>query len=142
MNKELLKRLLIVSKAMDAPPMEPSERAKELFEAALARRQPVKVLSEKQMKVVILKILSKGRADGGEIIEKLHELKVWLDLKGEGVIFALLARMEEDDLLSGKFDDAMVRKTYRMEERGSKLLDANSDSVRVISEPLAMLWST
>lgn len=135
MNDDFLNDLILVAKAMDAPPNEPSERAKELFEAALARRQPFEIVSEKQMRVIILQLLTKGRFDGGQIIEKLNELKYRMNLEGEGVIYGLLARMEEESLVIGKFDEAMVRKIYRIDEpKGTKLLEKSSALARA-SQP-------
>ena len=143
MNEEKLKELFSDLEAMDAPVTPPSAREWQLFRDALAAEQPqVQIITENQMKVVILQILSKGRADGGEIVEKLAELKIRLALEGEGVIFALLARMEDEELLAGTFDAAMFRKTYKVEERGSKLLESSEDSVRSLSDRIGMLWAT
>jgi DNA-binding PadR family transcriptional regulator len=144
MNNEYLKRLLIISKAIDAPPEEPSERATELFEAALARRQPFTVKSEKQMKVIILQLLKKGgRLDGAEILEKLEALRCRLKLEGDGVIYALLARMEEENLVIGKFDSAMVRKTYQMDDtKGRLLLKKNLASEGMESERIDAVFAT
>ena len=143
MNEEKLKELFSDLEAMDAPVTPPSEREWRLFRDALAAEQPrLQIITEDQMKVVILQILSKGRADGGEIVEKLAELKIRLADEGEGVIFALLARMEDEEFLSGQFDAGMVRKTYKVEERGSKLLESMADSVRSLSDRIGMLWAT
>ena len=143
MNEEKLKELFSDLEAMDAPVTPPSSREWQLFRDALAAEQPqVQIITENQMKVVILQILSKGRADGGEIVEKLAELKIRLADEGEGVIFALLARMEDEEFLSGQFDAGMVRKTYKVEERGSKLLESMADSVRSLSDRIGMLWAT
>lgn len=144
MNNEHLKSLLIISKAIDASPEEPSERAKELFEAALARRQPFTVKSEKQMKVIILQLLKKGgRLDGGEILEKLEALRCRLELQGDGVVYALLARMEEENLVIGNFDSAMVRKIYQMDDtKGKSLLDKNLASTGVDIERINAIFAT
>ena len=142
MNDDFLDDLILVAKAMDAPPKEPSERARELFEAALARRQPFTVVTEKQMRVIILQILTLGRSDGSEIVAKLHESKVKLELEGEGVIFALLSQMEEDGLLTGQFDPTMTRKTYRVETPGSTLLEKNAATVKTINAPVGALFAT
>ena len=142
MNNEYLKRLLIITKAIDAPPEEPSERAKELFEAALARRKSFHVVTEDQMKVIILQLLSKGMSDGAQIIEKLSERKVKLELQGEGVIYALLATMEEDRLIIGKFDDVMVRKEYKIETAGTSLLQQSAASVQTINPSIQALFAT
>ena len=102
----------------------------------------LKVVSDKQMKVIILQILSKGRFDGGEIVEKLNESKVRLATQGDGVIYALLSEMEEADFISGAFDAAMVRKTYERAARGKELLKKNAASVQGINEPVAALFAT
>ena len=141
MNEELLKELLATAKAMDAPAVEPSPRAKESFAAMLAKYAPT-VLKDAQMQVVILKVLTQGRADGGEIISKLDELKVRHELQGEGVVYALLARMEEEGLISGRFDTAMTRKEYWIQDPGTKLLEKQSDAVRNVSGLVAALWAS
>jgi DNA-binding PadR family transcriptional regulator len=89
----------------------------------------------------VLQILHNGRADGGQIIDKLKELKIRLELEGEGVVFALLAKMEERGVITGKFDEAMIRKTYQVEEKGSNLLNREAHSVRGINEQVGMLWA-
>ena len=143
MNDDFLDDLILAAKAMNAPPREPSERAKEMFEAALARRQPFEVVSEKQMRVIILQLLTKGRFDGGEIIDKLNALKYRLKLEGDGVVYALLARMEEEDLINGTFDPAMTRKTYALDEAaGSKLLQENSALARNSEARVFALFAT
>ena len=143
MNDDFLDDLILVAKAMHAPPKEPSERARELFEAALARRQPFEIVSEKQMQVIILQLLPKGRFDGGQIIEKLNELKYRVNLEGDGVIYALLARMEEENLIIGKFDETMVRKIYQIDKpKGTQLLERNSAFARTSGERINAILAT
>jgi DNA-binding PadR family transcriptional regulator len=141
MNKKLLRELLIRSEGMHPTPREVSPELQARCDAILAKHAASKVISESNMIVVLLQILSKGRADGDQIIEKLNEVKVHLELQGDGVIFALLARMEDEELILGEFDEAMTRKTYKVEEKGSALLNHNADSVRNLSQHLALLWN-
>ena len=143
MNDDFLDDLILVAKAMDAPPKEPSERAKELFEAALARRQPAKVVSDKQMQVLILQLLKAGgRLDGGTIIDKLDDLKVKIALQGEGVIYALLSEMEEDGFIAGAFDAAMARKSYEIQNQGTDFLHRHAADVQTINAPVAAIFAT
>ena len=141
MNKKLLRQLLIRSEGMHPTPREVPPELKDRFDAILAKHAAPQVISESNMIVVVLQILHNGRADGGQIIDKLKEMKIRLEQQGEGVIFALLSKMEERDLIIGKFDKAMVRKTYQVEEKGSNLLNREADSVRSINEQVGMLWA-
>jgi DNA-binding PadR family transcriptional regulator len=142
MNDDLFRELLITSEGMKAPPREVPPELKERFERAIDLHCKPQVLTEIQMRLVILQVLAKGRLDGAEIVEKLDALKIKLADEGEGVILALLARMEDEGFVSGNFDEAMVRKIYRVEEHGSSLLNRNADAVRNLSPQIAMLWAT
>ena len=138
MSDEFLKDLLSDVDAIQAPPAMPSQRQRKAFREAIG----LSVLDERKIVTLILKILSKGRFDGGDIIVKLNELDVRFELEGEGAIFALLARMEEQDLILGAFDTAMTRKDYWIQDPGSKLLEQNSDKVRSVNGLVSALWAT
>ncbi len=142
MNEEFLKQMLSDMEAMNASVTPPSSREWELFRSAMAaesiRDQEV---SESQMEVLILKILSSGRADGGEIAEELKKLKVHLATPGEGLIFALLARMEDEGVIIGGFNPEMTRKEYSLAERGRGLLERGSSTVQNLNPLVAALWA-
>jgi DNA-binding PadR family transcriptional regulator len=139
MNEELLRELLMAAKDMDAQPVEPSPRAKERLEAMLAKYAPA-VITEAQMKILILKILS-GRADGGEVADELTKLKVNLQTPGRGLVFALLDEMESEGMIRGEFNVDMTRKSYRLTDRGSGLLERDANTVQGLSPLVAALWA-
>ncbi len=129
MNKHFLKNLLIAARDMDAPPKEPSERAKELFEAALARHQSAKVLPLNAMKVVILNLLNKGTLTGSEIIDKLAELHLEMEPKGDGAILGLLHQMEMEGMVAIQFHESTATRRYKIDDAGSDLLRRKETSV-------------
>jgi DNA-binding PadR family transcriptional regulator len=137
MSDEFLKDLLSDVDAIQAPPATPSPRQRRAFREALG----ILVLDESKIVTVILKILARGRKDGGEIIAKLNEIDVRFEVEGEGVIFALLSRMEDQELILGGFNDTMTQRTYGLDSKGEILLNRSEDSVRNLSEHLAMLWA-
>ncbi len=141
MSDELLKEILTIAKAMDAQPVSPPPRAQERFEAMLLKNGP-KVLTESEMRTVILKLLSKGRADGGEIADAIAGLRLRLAEKGDGLVFALLGRMEEEGIVKGEFDQPMTRKTYTIQTKGTALLEKGQAGVLGLSESLGRLWAT
>jgi DNA-binding PadR family transcriptional regulator len=141
MNEDLLRELLITSKGVHAPPKEVPPELQQRFDAAIEKYCAPKVISESVMIRVLLKIVSEGRQDGGQIISKLNKAKVRLEHEGEGLIFALLARMEDQELILGGFDEAMTQRTYQVDEKGSDLLVKSPSSERNLIEQLALLWT-
>src|SRR4051812_9870572 len=119
MNNEFLKAVLTTMRELDPPPIEPSEKVKDMLEAFLTKYSSYDVLSQEQMEIVILKLLDEGRLAGGEVASKVDSLKVRLEAEGEAIIFALLARMEEEKLISKESD---LKPVYRIEHLGTNLL--------------------
>jgi DNA-binding PadR family transcriptional regulator len=144
MTEEQLTLLLAAVDAVDAPPAaELSLRARDVLDAALAKLPPTpRELSDEEMKIVILKILSNGRADGGELADTLADLNIHLAKEGEGLIFALLANMEERGLIIGQFNEARTRKAYSLTADGLLLLERKSAAVRNSCPSLSRLWKT
>ena len=137
MSDEFLKDLLSDLDAMDAPPVVPSQRSRNKFRESIG----LLVLDESKIVTVILKILKDGRLDGGEIIAELKDLDVRFEVDGDGAILALLAKMEDRELILGGFNEAMTQRTYGLDDKGEALLGRSEDSVRNLSEHLVTLWT-
>ena len=137
MNRERLKRIIAIMEPVNVP-VEVPPHAKAIMEAAI-EKFCIRTLSEKEMRSVILKILNLGRCDGGQVAQRLSELRVRLEQDGEGMIFALLANMAREGLIAGSFDSGMTQKTYFITDNGSSVLQREESTIRsmgnVVPEP-------
>lgn len=116
-------------------PIEMPERVKAALDRARHDRFPlVKELEVGELKALILKILSTRPCDGFELIDGLVKAKCKLKGAGEGAIYGILASMEEEGLLDGRWRESSSRmlKTYHVTDKGTKLLEPrNSASVEL-----------
>ena len=140
MNRERLKRIIAIMEPVNVP-VEVPPHAKAIMEAAI-EKFCIRTLSEKEMRSVILKILNLGRCDGGQVAQRLSELRVRLEQDGEGMIFALLANMAREGLIAGSFDSGMTQKTYFITDNGSSVLQREESTIRSLSKNIDGLWAT
>ena len=139
MNEEFLKRMLIIGDAKKASPHEPSERAQRLFEEALASHQPFTDLTEEQMQVVILKIVSNGKTDYEQIAATINELRVRCE-QGASILMFLDFKMMRKLLISPQPGGASGKLVFQIDEKGCALLQEKGEAVRTINERVATLW--
>ena len=132
---KFLKDNLWAADALLAEPVKPPERVQARFEAAFKEMFPdapagddaasaiePKLLSIQEIRLVILKTLTEGTATGSEIIDRLAELHLEFEVKGDGAIFGILHGMEADSVISTRFEESTATTRYQITEKGSGLL--------------------
>ena len=89
--------------------------------------QHTTVITEAQMRLCILQMISEGPADGFSIIEKLTEKRVALKTAGEGVIYGLLSQLETTGALLGQWREqgGNMAKIYQITDKGTKQIQTN-----------------
>ena len=92
---------------------------------------------------LILSILSSGESYGYEIIQKVRELSggemVWKD----GMLYPLLHRLEEQDLITSEWrqgDAGKKRKYYILKENGRKELESAKIQWIKVNSTFEKLW--
>ena len=138
MSDEFFKDLLSDVDAIQAPPAVPSQRQRKAFREAIG----LSVLDESKIVTLILMLLRRGSADGREIIAKLNALHVRFEVEGEGAILALLARMDEQQLIFGESHPARPQNDYCLLKYCEMLLQQNFQAVRNVNKYVAALFTT
>jgi DNA-binding PadR family transcriptional regulator len=114
--------------AADAPPEEPSARAKERFEESLARNFPqTRILTQQQMRIALLKIIQQTPGDGLATIQRLTSSHLALATPGYGSIYGLLNQLESEGNLKGDWVEEGTRslKKYTITKSGDEVLQSD-----------------
>ncbi len=122
--EEQLKRAAPLMSRLSGPTVVP-DRIKKRLDAALEKKFPlVRELTEKQMETLLLKIIAEQPADGFELTNQLSKAKFKLKDEGEGAIYGILSRLENNGLIEGRWREssASMRKSYYLTETGTKLV--------------------
>ena len=89
----------LMPKLADPPAGQP-DRVRAAFERALEKKFPlVRELTEKQMESLLLKLVAEQPADGFQLITSLGKAHFKLKGAGEGAVYGLLAKLEENRLV-------------------------------------------
>ncbi len=126
--RKLIEDALVYALALKAKPEPLSPEAEKAIDAALAETfGNFTIISERRMKVEILRFVHGGRMTGSEIIDRLAEMQLGLKVEGNGAVLGLLRSMERENLLSSEFDHATKRKWYSVSKNGLALLTASGE---------------
>jgi len=93
---------------------------------------------------LILTILSRGESYGYAIIQRVRELSggelEWTD----GMLYPILKRLEEQDLIASKWregeDTGRKRKYYTITEEGRRMLQGQRAQWRAVNDVLTAAW--
>ena len=125
---KFLKEALAYSEARKAPAEPLSQKASDAIKAALAEKFS-RVLGIGDMRIVILKLLSQGTLTGPETLDKLSELHLAFEVKGEGALLGLLHQMEMEGSISVEFEEPAAQRRYKISDAGSGILKNNEAPV-------------
>ena len=102
------------------------DRVKAALSSALEKKFPLaRELTEKQMEGLLLKLIAEQRSSGFDLVDSVIKARFRVGQEGEGAIFALLAGMEERELIQGEWREGGRRmiKTYRLTPNGRKQVE-------------------
>lgn len=114
----------LVARLADPPAGQP-DRLRAAFDQVLNEEFPqVRELTEKQMEALLLKLIGEQPADGFELITSLGKAHFKLKGVGEGAVYGLLAKLEENGLVEGRWREssAAMKKSYYLTDSGTRLL--------------------
>jgi DNA-binding PadR family transcriptional regulator len=123
-----LKKVAPLMAKLSGPSILP-ERVKAALNQTLDKKYPlIRELTEKQMEVLLLKLIAEQPADGFELINNLAKANVKLKNGTEGLIYGILGRMENQGLVEGRWMEgsAAMKKSYYLTDHGTKLLARES----------------
>lgn len=130
----LAAKLIPLVAAAVAPPMAVPASIQQRVRTAIASRKKAavaepaevkpRVLSAKELEILVLKVLSERPMDGFELAGSLRKAKVANLEGGEGTVYGLLARLESAGCLQGRWrpDGGRMAKTYHVTEKGTTSL--------------------
>ena len=139
--EKALQRSAPVVGAVEAPPQKMPAAARSKLDKLLqekfvkmAEQEGDYALKAKDMRLLLLKMLSERPDDGISLVKRLNEKKVTLEDGGEGEIFGILNRMEDEGLLEGRWREGGARmvKSYHITEKGNKKLE-RTDAAELFS---------
>ena len=123
--EKLLKDTGPLIRATEAKPEPtPPEMVAALDAAILGKVQQPIILTETQMRLRILKMLSEIPLDGLGLVERLKELNFSLAEQGDLFVYAILSKLEETGLLKARrnVNPTEIVTTYHVTDEGSKIL--------------------
>ncbi|RUO63128.1 PadR family transcriptional regulator [Pseudidiomarina insulisalsae] len=93
---------------------------------------------------LVLSVIAEGETYGYEIVKRVAELSngqlEWTD----GMLYPLLHRLEQQQLLSSRWrvaeETKRKRKYYRITEQGQKALQQQQQQWQVITQALRQVW--
>jgi hypothetical protein len=128
--EQFLKDSMAYADARKAPREPLSAETEEMIKAALAEKfGKARILPVNAMRVVILNLLSKSTLTGLEIIDRLTELRLEMETKGDGSVLGLLHRMEADGVIGIRFQESTATRRYEISSAGSQLLIREENAV-------------
>ncbi len=121
----LLRQVAPLMPKLADPPAGQPDRVRAAFERALEKKFPqVRELTEKQMESLLLKLIADQPADGFELITGLGKAHFKLKGVGEGAVYGLLSKLEENGLVEGRWRESSstMKKSYYLTDSGTRLL--------------------
>jgi DNA-binding PadR family transcriptional regulator len=120
-----LKQLGALMRATEAKPEPaPPERVAALVAAIRAKAQQPRILTEPQMRLRILKVLSETPLDFSLLVKRLQEEKIALADEGDMFVYAILNKLEATGLLKARrnVNPTEIVTFYHVTDEGSKIL--------------------
>ena len=115
----------LINRLSDNPAVVP-DRVRAALNSVLEQKfHSVRELNEKQMEGLLLKLIAEQRTSGLDLVDAVVKARFRIGQEGEGSIFALLARLEERELIEGEWREGGRRmiKSYRLTPSGRKLVE-------------------
>lgn len=130
--ENLLKKIGPLIHATETPSQKTPPELVAALDAIKVNRSTVPaILSEMQMRMLILRLIGEHPLDGPGIILRLDELKVSLTETGSLFVYAILYDMEQHGLLKGRRNVGATEivKTYHLTDAGDAHLKQNNNLV-------------
>lgn len=134
--EKFLKNIGPLIRATDAKPEPtPPEMVAALDAAILGNAQP-RILTEAQMRVRILEILSETPLDSYSLLQKLKEKNLSLAEEGSMFIYGILYKLEGTGLVIARSNVTATDEvtTYHVTDEGSEILKKN-ESISAVPAP-------
>jgi PadR family transcriptional regulator, regulatory protein PadR len=104
--------------------------------AALDSKMPqVRELTERQMETLLLKLIAEQRIYGTDLVDAVLRARFRVGREGEGAILAILASLEDRELVAGEWRAGTSRmmKRYQLTPEGRQLLERKPQAAAELS---------
>ena len=122
----LLRQVAPLMPKLADPPAGQPDRVRVAFERALEKKFPqFRELTEKQMEDLLLKLIAEQRIYGTDLVDAVLRARFRVGREGEGAILAILAGLEDRELVAGEWRPGTSRmvKRYQLTPDGRRLLE-------------------